>query len=801
MRAPAPSIAGVLLTAASMFGGYAEARADTAETKVALIVGNSKYAHAPELSNPGNDAVAVADALSKIGFKVTVKKDATEQDFGASLKEFARDATKSDVALFYFAGHGVQYANENYFLPVDTKLADINDIEFDTIPMDLVVKAANKAHKVKIIILDACRADPTDHGQSASRSPPEIGISAGFATLHTINNADGMIVFYSAEAGQEALDGQGSQNSPFAQSLVKHIVESNAKIQDVFQLVSNDVKAGTKLFQHPTIALDETTTPVILNPAETAEDVWLRIHKSNNPDDFRQFIKGFPDTPQADDAQRALDYLDVKKRDAERDAVEQKKKAEEEKAKQRQAELEQEQQKKLAAEQDRLNKEKAEKEARDKAEAEKRAQIEADRKADEERIAEDKRKWDAAAAEHTRQALEKAARAEAEAKRLADEASAAKQKLAAEADAASKEEERRNADEAARKALEAQEAAKKEDERQKQQAMLEDQERKKKAAEAAAKVIADACERDQARIAELKDAGESAAIQRLGSQSICPAAPAAANQAIKDIAASQARQCAADQKTLSGIDQKNEGALKDALNNLKCDAVRQTASLQIARLDEENLRSAQICADEHAKLAAIDLFVEDSRASLSALKRTSQCAPLGAEVDSAIAEVDKRVSAAQTELERVGCYLPKGISGRFDEPTVKALTDYLKARHATNIDAPKITPGFVEELTSQDFVVCSAPVVAPAPGVPAAPTASISPAESSPAPAHQRVWARPEPAPARIPLIKPSPHERRNDAESGPPHKSAEVGRVPKPETPRPAAPKPAAPNFNPPAF
>ncbi len=72
-----------------------------------------------------------------------------EQDFGASLKEFARDATKSDVALFYFAGHGVQYADENYFLPVDTKLTDINDIEFDTIPMDLVVKAAARRTRLK----------------------------------------------------------------------------------------------------------------------------------------------------------------------------------------------------------------------------------------------------------------------------------------------------------------------------------------------------------------------------------------------------------------------------------------------------------------------------------------------------------------------------------------------------------------------------------------------------------------------------------------------------------------------------
>jgi len=796
MHAPWPSILRGLLAATAMLGSLVAARADTAETKVALVVGNSKYVAAEELSNPGNDAVAVAAALGKIGFKVTVRTDIGEQDFETSLKEFARDATKSDVALFYFAGHGVQYADENYFLPVDTKLADINDIEFDTVSMDLVVKAASKARKTKIIILDACRADPTHHGHVASRSLPELGVTAGFASLHTISNADGLIIFYSAEAGKEALDGQGSQNSPFAQSFVAHIVDPNAKIRDVFGLVQNEVYASTKQTQHPQIALDELTTNVILNPTETAEDAWLRIHRSNsanNPVTLRQFIKDFPDTPQADDAQTRLDYLESKQRDEERDAAEKAKKAEEEKAKQKQAELEEERRKKLAAEQDRLIKEKAEKEAHDKAEAEKRAQIEADRKADEERIAEDKRKLGAAAAEHTRVALEKAAMADAEAKRLAKEAAAAKQKLAAEADAAAKEEEQRKADEAVRKAAEAAEEAKKEDEKQKQQAMLEDQERKKNAAEAAAKVVADACARDQARIAELKDAGDSAAIQKLGAQSLCPAASAAASQAIKDVAANQAKLCAADQKNLSSVDQRNEDALKAALIDLKCDSVRDKASQQIAKLDAENLKSAQICAEDHARLASIDLFVQDSRANLSALKRSSQCAPLGAEIDSAIAELDKRVATAQKELQRVGCYLPKEISGRFDAPTLRALTDYLTARHATNIGAPSVTAGFVEELASQDFVVCSAPVIPVAPNTRTAPTASVSPSESPPAPARQRVWARPEPQPARIPLIT---QQRRNDTESGPSRPSVRHQFVQAPlSASRPAAaPKPAAP-------
>ena len=143
------------------------------------------------------------NALTAIGFNVVLKQDLTEQDFEITLKEFARDASKSDIALFYFAGHGVQFQSQNYFLPVDTKLVDSNDIEFDTMPMDRVISATSKAHKTKIIVLDACRNRISEHGKSASRSLPDIGVSEGFAPITgNIANADGMIVFYSAEPGK-----------------------------------------------------------------------------------------------------------------------------------------------------------------------------------------------------------------------------------------------------------------------------------------------------------------------------------------------------------------------------------------------------------------------------------------------------------------------------------------------------------------------------------------------------------------------------------------------------------------------
>jgi hypothetical protein len=285
-----------------------------ADTKVALVIGNSKYESAYALKNPANDALAIKNALAAIGFNVALKQDVTQQEFELTLKEFARDASKSDIALFYFAGHGVQFRGQNYFLPIDIKLVDSNDIEFNAIGMDKVASATSKARKAKIVILDASRNRVSKRTKAASRALEETGIVEGFAPIvNNIENADGMIVFYSAEPGKAAEDGEGA-NSPFAQSLAKRIVEQNKKIQEVFQEVSSDVKTSTKDFQHPSIAMEEVTTDVILNPVETAEELWKRIRNSTDPADYRRFIMVFPDSELADAAQAKLDKVDSDRR-------------------------------------------------------------------------------------------------------------------------------------------------------------------------------------------------------------------------------------------------------------------------------------------------------------------------------------------------------------------------------------------------------------------------------------------------------------------------------------------------------
>ena len=427
--------------------------------------------------------------------------------------------------------------------------------------------------------------------------------------------------------------------------------------------------------------------------------------------------------------------------------------------------------------------------------AEKQAQLAAEKQTAEDLLAEEKRKADAAAAEQARIAKEKTDK-EAEAKRLADEAAEAKKKADA-SDAAQKEAEREAADKKAQEAAAAAEAAK-QLEAAKQQAKLEEEARKKQAEEAAAKVVADACARDQADLAELIEAKQSDAIQALRAHSVCPAISSAADQAIKQIAFYQAKLCADDQKALARTDPRNEDALKVTLDMLKCPAIRANASAQIAKLEGDNLRAQKACADERESFASINVFVPGAREKLTTLSQSPACHGLAADIQGAIASVDKRIADAQGELKRLGCYAPKP-TGRFDGATITAIADYLEGRHGSP-DAPKITDAFVDELRQQDFVVClpppppvvqhPPPVAAhPAgtpPSVAARPAAATPPASAAarPAaapPAPKRILARTEvmPAQPRSPVERPAAKVAHETVQRQPAPKAAPAAPTP----------------------
>ena len=567
-------------------------------TKVALVIGNSKYVSAGELPNPANDADSIADALKTIGFTVTVKKDLAEKDFKIALREFSRESSKADTALFYFSGHGVQVSGKNYLMPVDTE-----DIEYDSIYIDHVVEAANKAHKTKILVLDAGRDDgASNKNKMASRSLTD---ATGFAPFESINNSDGLIIFYSAQPGKEAVNRAGSKNSPFAESLAKRLVERNATIADTFNLVVSDVAASTGNRQKPVYSA--APPDIVLYPAEPAEEAWRAIRNSNDPSKFKDFIKRYPNSEQAEYAQDKLNIIDDARR-----AQEMKKALEEKDEKIKAAQKDSEEAKKLAdeiraADEARIAKEQADKEKAAKEDAERKKKLDEDRLAAEQKAADDRRKAEAAAAEQARIDKEKADQ-DAEARRLAEEAAALERKQAEEADTQRKNELAQQAEENDRKAKEAAEAAQKL-EAEKQRARLQEEARKEQAA------------REEAERKEKIEADRQAAEQK-AAEDKRKAEAAAAEQA--RIAEEKADKDAETQRLA------DEAAAIKQKQAEEADAQRKE---ELARQAEENDRKAREAAEAAQKLEA-----EKQRAKLEEEARKEQAAREEAEREKKLEE-------------------------------------------------------------------------------------------------------------------------------------------------------------------
>ena len=783
------------LSAACKTSGAASTETGTG-TKVALVIGNSKYASVGELPNPANDADSIADALTRIGFKVTVKKDVARQEFGTALKEFSHELSKADTALFYFSGHGVQVNGKNYLMPIDSK-----DIEYDSMPIDLVVGATNKAHKTKILVLDAsCDDGASDKYATASETPSRSLTDptwTGFAPFELIINADGLIIFYSAQPGKEAVNDAGSKNSPFAELLAKRLVEPNAKMADTFKLVVSDVLASTGNLQKPVYS--NAPPDIVLYPAETAAEAWRSIKNSKDPEKFKDFQKRYPNSEWFDSAQDKLDKID-----AERRLQEFEKAAKESEEKAKAAERDSEEANKRAdeiraAEAARIAKEQADKEKAAKEADESKKKLDEDRLAEEQKAADEKRKAEAAAAdrarisaaEQARIAKEKADK-DAETKRLADQAAAIKKKQAEEADEQQRQELARQAAENDRRAKEAADAAQRLEEAEKQRAK-EEEARKKQEAEAEAKRVADACAHDEAELAQLAEAGKRDAILALAARSLCPALPAAGYQAFQDIALREAKVCAADQAAFARIDQKDEIQLKAALETFKCESVRTSASAQIAKLADERAHQVQVCAAEHVAFAAIDLFAPPALDQLEALGAKVECTALRTEISKTKDDLVTRLNDAQLELQRLGCYSPAKPSGRFDDATTTALNKYLAARKAS-ADAPKITEALIDELQDQIVKFCptepaSPPPVAAKPPVTAKPPVVAKPPMAAKPPviasrpptsvAHPQWESAPPPSVARPQReLAPPPSWERPRLELAPPPSRREPASI-----------------------
>lgn len=207
-----------------------------AEERVALIVGNSAYENVGGLENPVNDASDIAVALEGLGFQVILGTNLSHDDMAQAAVQFGDMAAKSDVALFYYAGHGFQVEGTNYLIPIDAAIAGPDDVASQTIAMKVILDALDRAPGLKIVMLDACRDNPFG---AALASDPRLG--SGLARVGTA--ADFMFA-YATQPDNVAYDGTG-RNSFFTEAMLNHIYTPGQDISDLLINVRRDVLAAT----------------------------------------------------------------------------------------------------------------------------------------------------------------------------------------------------------------------------------------------------------------------------------------------------------------------------------------------------------------------------------------------------------------------------------------------------------------------------------------------------------------------------------------------------------------------------
>ena len=231
-----------------------------AEKRVALVIGNSAYLHAPQLANPKNDAGDMGAKLSGLGFEVVTGQDLDLTGMRKSIREFVGKLDGADIALFFYAGHGLQVNGSNFMAPVDAQLASYNDLDFETLPIELILSAMERNAKVNLVFLDACRDNPLAEKLARSMGTRSTAVNRGLAKLET---GVGSLIAFATQPGNVALDG-AKRNSPFTTALLKYVGTPGRSLTDELIDVRRAVLEATDGRQVPWDS-SSLTGPVILN--------------------------------------------------------------------------------------------------------------------------------------------------------------------------------------------------------------------------------------------------------------------------------------------------------------------------------------------------------------------------------------------------------------------------------------------------------------------------------------------------------------------------------------------------------
>ncbi|MCK1733794.1 caspase family protein [Bradyrhizobium sp. 138] len=273
-----------------------------AERRVALVLGNSAYKNVGKLANPANDAALVGGMFRKAGFDaVDVKLDLNVAEMRKALRDFGGKAREADVAVVYYAGHGIELDGTNYLIPTDATLETDSDVLDETLPLDRALFAVEPAKQLRLVILDACRDNP--FAKTMKRTIASRAIGRGLAKVEP--TSPNTMIAFAAKAGSTASDGD-AKNSPFATALVERLPTPGLDLGKAFRFVRDDVLKSTGNKQEPfvygSLGGDDlplvAAKPVVAGPqanpdAEIRRDYELALQLGTR-DGWTAFLNRFP---------------------------------------------------------------------------------------------------------------------------------------------------------------------------------------------------------------------------------------------------------------------------------------------------------------------------------------------------------------------------------------------------------------------------------------------------------------------------------------------------------------------------
>jgi peptidoglycan hydrolase-like protein with peptidoglycan-binding domain len=301
-----------LLAALSLAVLVVSSNSALADKRVAFVVGNSAYKNVPQLPNPVVDARSMAKVLRNVGFDVVEGANLSRDKMTEKLLEFGKKAEGADVAVFYYAGHGIAVNGTNYLLPVDADLKSEMDVKLGAaINVDVTLEQTMADAKVKLVFLDACRDNPFAAKIRSAKATRSVSVDSGLAEM---KSGEGTLIAFATGPGQTALDGEAGTNSPFTRALVANIAQPGVEIQQAMTKVRAQVNDETNKNQlpwgHTNLTGDVYLNPVGIaadKPAEAASaatpaapaspvelEFWRSVKDSNKAEELNAYLTSYP---------------------------------------------------------------------------------------------------------------------------------------------------------------------------------------------------------------------------------------------------------------------------------------------------------------------------------------------------------------------------------------------------------------------------------------------------------------------------------------------------------------------------